>query len=170
MIDTKLTKTMPSTANALSNNVIVRRFKNTNPFLLVLGSGFVILFARELSRRLLIIRGDPNDDDDDQNDDDDSFDWTTNTEDNQSSTTARFPWEPSLQEDEDKKPKYSFRDKSTKGRMASMSTTKRQEQQNNISSDKVTSIKQQQQHELNFLASMTFANGGIRTPNCLCCQ
>lgn len=33
-----------------------------------------------------------------------------------------------------------------------------------------TSCRGEQQKELDFLASMSFANGGIRTPNCLCCQ
>lgn len=29
---------------------------------------------------------------------------------------------------------------------------------------------QQQQEQLNFLASMTFSNGGLRAPSCPCCQ
>lgn len=35
--------------------------------------------------------------------------------------------------------------------------------------DKLSS-KQQTQNELEFLASMTFANGGLRAPSCPCCQ
>ena len=29
---------------------------------------------------------------------------------------------------------------------------------------------QEQHHQLRFLASMTFSNGGIRSPSCPCCQ
>ena len=56
--------------------------------------------------------------------------------------TQAFPWEPKSNQPRP----YSFRE--------TTATVKN---------------RGQEQKELDFLSSMTFANGGLRAPNCLCC-
>jgi hypothetical protein len=83
-------------------------------------------------------------DDDDDDDDDDSFDWETKDE------IPAFPWEPKCDNNKTT-PLYSFREKTTVNRHREKE-------------------EQQQKQELDILSSMTFANGGLRAPNCLCCR
>jgi hypothetical protein len=96
---------------------------------------------------------DPASGDDDDDDDDDSFPWQEQEEDNADDKVVPFPWEPKpTREPSNKKKgaKYSFRDPATG-----------QKQDQNKKFD--------QQQQLDFLSSMTFANGGLRAPNCPCC-
>lgn len=41
--------------------------------------------------------------------------------------------------------------------------------QSNLSHEKSKKSYQEERKELDFLSTMTFANGGLRAPNCLCC-
>ena len=45
-----------------------------------------------------------------------------------------------------------------------------QQQQSNFMCEKRKKSHQQEQKELDFLSTMTFANGGLRAPNCVCCR
>ena len=65
--------------------------------------------------------------------------------------TVSFPWEPS--------------------RSTSPTTMPGNAMQQQHHKDNSTKFQQEQeQQELHFLASMSFANGGLRTPTCRCCQ
>jgi hypothetical protein len=69
--------------------------------------------------------------------------------------TVSFPWEPS-------------RTTSTTTMMTPGNAMQQQQQQRK--NDSRNKFQQEQQQELHFLASMSFANGGLRTPTCRCCQ
>ena len=45
-----------------------------------------------------------------------------------------------------------------------------QQQQSNFMCEKRKKNHLQEQKELDFLSTMTFANGGLRAPNCVCCR
>jgi hypothetical protein len=82
-------------------------------------------------------------DDYDDDDDDNNFNWETKED------IPAFPWEPKCDNNKTTSTLYSFREKTT--------FTHHRE-------------KEQQQQELDILSTMTFANGGLREPNCLCCR
>jgi hypothetical protein len=97
---------------------------------------------------------------DDMDDDDDSFPWQEQEEDNVDDKVVPFPWEPKpTREPSNKKKgaKYAFRDPTTKSGIYPAGQKQHQNQQFD------------QQQQLDFLSSMTFANGGLRAPNCPCC-
>jgi hypothetical protein len=68
---------------------------------------------------------------------------------------VRFPWEePSMPSSDDSK----------------QQTTPAHKPETNLIDERTLVLAQQHLKELEFLAGMTFANGGIRAPACLCCQ
>jgi hypothetical protein len=89
---------------------------------------------------------------DDEDDSDDEFNWGDNDD---PDSVPAFPWEP--KKTAATKPKYMFRD-----RFDSEHERKMTRKKHPINTDDASK-------QLDFLASMTFANGGIRAPNCPCC-
>lgn len=139
------------------------------------------------------------DEDDDSNDDDNVGVDVSSTTTTTTRTAARFPWEPVVLDDDKKKihqnpvrrhkekPKYQFRDRGVPvlsqrhvgtiiltmySRKGSNEDSKQQQQQrhHDVPESVIkTSLLQHQRDQLDFIAGMTFANGGIRPPNCPCC-
>lgn len=99
----------------------------------------------------------------DDNDDDDMDASKFNSQ----SQNVKFPWEPVSSDSGDevakKKPPYLFAEKPW---LRSQS-----EEQHAAAAAAVTrqDSREQQQKQLEFLSTMTFANGGLRLPSCPCC-
>ena len=73
---------------------------------------------------------------------------------NEASRSLRFPWEPEL--------RASGQDDILQSTFGHDMMQDRHEQQPAVSTD--------ENQQLEFLASMTFAGGGLRAPSCPCCQ
>lgn len=125
--------------------------------------------------------GDHEDDDDGSggdDDDDSSFQWDDSS--TAAATVAPFPWEPwSVQGDAGQavdnqnnkggNRKYKFRDRKSvpsSGTTAASAATGGGGRKQTSPPDKPL----HQNDELDFLANMTFANGGLRAPSCPCCH
>jgi hypothetical protein len=102
----------------------------------------------------------------DEDTNDDNFEWQDSND--AESVSLPFPWEPKKVT----KPQvstYSFREPNTNDEVAKMylkQTTGRVENYHNNSQSRKTITDQR----LDFLASMTFVNGGLRAPACPCCN
>lgn len=71
-------------------------------------------------------------------------------------TVGHFPWEPNYRRDTDNSTKPALQHRNGVGLLLGRDESK-------------TTPSQSCHEQLNFLASMTFANGGIRAPSCPCC-
>ena len=83
-----------------------------------------------------------------------------------------FPWEPNYEpkakskiDESSSKPRNSLLGKHNVAAAASTSSTR----SSSLDSGSKTRTTKQCTEDLNFLATMTFANGGLRSPSCPCC-